>query len=147
MTTSIRYLAVGALMAGALSLGTQGQVLAADTYAIDGGHTEVRFEYLHLGISTQSGEFDKVSFEIGYTFKASTGVEVKIGQQEFGLHAEGSTAWTVNGEDDVRLVRAMRGSLSIREQIRGRSLLRVLLPRDATEGVAENQAGVVTNRF
>ena len=46
-----------------------------------------------------------------------------------------------------RLVRAMRGSLSIREQIRGRSLLRVLLPRDATEGVAENQAGVVTNRF
>ena len=51
MTNTIQRLAGSAILAGTLALATMGTV-AADTYTLDPGHTEVRFEYLHLGIST-----------------------------------------------------------------------------------------------
>jgi polyisoprenoid-binding protein YceI len=51
-----RTVALSALVAGALSLGTA-SADAAETYAFDPGHTEIVFSYDHMGMSTQSGQF------------------------------------------------------------------------------------------
>jgi hypothetical protein len=59
------------------------------------------------------GSFDRVSFEIGYTFKSSTPVTVTIGKQRFALSAGGSAAWSASASDDRRLVSAMRGGRSM----------------------------------
>ena len=50
-----RILAAAGLVAVS-TLGA-GAALAADTYALDTGHTEIRFLYNHVGLSTQAGEF------------------------------------------------------------------------------------------
>lgn len=51
--------ALKGMAAGAI-LFTAGLAQAADTYKFDKGHTEVRFEWNHVGLSTQSGEFHDV---------------------------------------------------------------------------------------
>lgn len=53
-------------------------------------------------------EFNKVSFETGYTFKESSEVKVTIDAQTFTLYTDGSTAWGRNDGDDKRMVTAMR---------------------------------------
>ena len=53
-------------------------------------------------------ETNKVSFEIGYTFKKSSEVRVTIDGQAYTLYTDGSTAWSYNTKDDGRMVKAMR---------------------------------------
>lgn len=53
-------------------------------------------------------EIDKVSFETGYTFKESSEVRVTIDSRPYTLYTDGSTAWTKDAKDDVRMVKAMR---------------------------------------
>lgn len=54
-------------------------VAAPETYVIDNGHTFPRFEYSHLGYSTQVGRFDKTKGKIVLDRVAKTGsVEVEI---------------------------------------------------------------------
>jgi hypothetical protein len=54
------------------------------------------------------GEMNKVSFETGYTFKDSSEVRVTIDGKAYTLYTDGSTAWSHNGKDDSRMVKAMR---------------------------------------
>lgn len=52
---------------------------APETYVIDGSHTMPRFEYSHLGYSTQLSKFDKTSGKITLDRAAKTGsVDVVI---------------------------------------------------------------------
>ncbi len=53
-------------------------------------------------------EMNKVSFEIGYTFKESSDVRVTIDGQAYTLYTDRSTAWSHNARDDGRMVKAMR---------------------------------------
>lgn len=53
-------------------------------------------------------ETNKVSFETGYTFKESSEVTVTIDGKAYTLYTEGSTAWSHDGKDDSRMVKAMR---------------------------------------
>lgn len=53
-------------------------------------------------------EMNKVSFETGYTFKESSEVRVSIDGTAYTLYTEGSTAWSYDVKDDVRMVNAMR---------------------------------------
>jgi len=53
-------------------------------------------------------ETNKVSFEIGYTFKKSSEVRVTIDGQSYTLYTDRSTAWSYNAKDDQRMVKAMR---------------------------------------
>ncbi len=53
-------------------------------------------------------ETNKVSFEIGYTFKESSEVRVTIDGQAYTLYTDRSTAWSHNAKDDGRMVKAMR---------------------------------------
>ena len=54
------------------------------------------------------GEMNKVSFETGYTFKDSSEIRVAIDGKAYTLYTDGSTAWSHNGKDDSRMVKAMR---------------------------------------
>ena len=54
------------------------------------------------------GEMNKVSFETGYTFKDSSEIRVTIDGKAYTLYTDGSTAWSYNGKDDSRMVKAMR---------------------------------------
>ena len=54
------------------------------------------------------GEMNKVSFETGYTFKDSSKIRVAIDGKAYTLYTDGSTAWSYNGKDDSRMVKAMR---------------------------------------
>ena len=66
-------------------------------------------------------EMNKVSFEIGYTFKKSSEVRVAIDGQAYKLSTDRSTAWTYGAKDDARMVKAMRaGSTMTLEGISGR---------------------------
>ena len=55
MVRTTRLLSCGAALATMLSFA--GVANAAKNYALDTGHTEIRFLYDHVGLSTQSGEF------------------------------------------------------------------------------------------
>jgi len=57
-----------------------GSALAApETFVIDTNHTKPRFEYSHLGYSTQSSRFDTAKGTIAYDAQAKTGsVDVTI---------------------------------------------------------------------
>lgn len=53
--------------------------------------------------------FDEVSFVAGYTFKPQAAFTVKIGNQIFNkTFTEGDKAWTVNSEEDKKLITAMK---------------------------------------
>jgi polyisoprenoid-binding protein YceI len=62
----------------ALTIGTS--VSSADTYKIDGQHTEVRFTWDHLGLSRQGGRFTAVegTVEFDPDKPAATKAEIKI---------------------------------------------------------------------
>ena len=53
-------------------------------------------------------EMNKLSFEIGYTFKESSKVHVTIDGRAYALYTDGSTAWNYEPKDDTRMVKAMR---------------------------------------
>lgn len=68
--------AIAALTAG---LFASAAFAAPETYVIDGNHTFPRFEYSHLGYSTQLSRFDKTSGKITLDRAAKTGsVDVVI---------------------------------------------------------------------
>ena len=56
---------------------------------------------------------NKVSFEMGYDFKPSTLLQVKIGKQSFELVTSGSTAWSEQAKTSVSLVKAMKAGQSM----------------------------------
>jgi polyisoprenoid-binding protein YceI len=64
----------------ALALGLTGAAFAApETYVIDPSHTFPSFSYTHLGFSTQTSRFDKVSGKVMFDKAAKTGaVDVTI---------------------------------------------------------------------
>lgn len=54
---------------------------------------------------------EQVSVQPGYTFKAGSTVEVKIGNQEWQFFTQGEHAWANTAEEDQAVIRAMqRGS-------------------------------------
>lgn len=57
LRTGLRTAALGIFMLGA---NLTSAAIAADSYKFDAGHTEVRFLWNHVGLSTQSGEFHDV---------------------------------------------------------------------------------------
>ena len=71
MNKSVLILALATLSSGAYA--------APETFAIDPAHTAPRFEYSHLGFSSQIHRFDKTSGKIVIDREARTGsVEVEI---------------------------------------------------------------------
>lgn len=66
-------------------------------------------------------EMNKVSFEMGYTFKESSEVRVTIDGEAYTLYTDGSTAWSSEPKNDSRMVNAMRaGSTMIMEGVSAR---------------------------
>ena len=66
-------------------------------------------------------EMNKVSFETGYTFKESSKVRVTIDGTSYTLYTDGSTAWSSDEKDDLRMVNAMRaGRTMIMEGVSSR---------------------------
>lgn len=53
-------------------------------------------------------EFDVVQVDAGYSFKDKSEVEVKVGGDEWNLFTRDSNAWTYRGDDDAKIVEAMR---------------------------------------
>jgi hypothetical protein len=53
-------------------------------------------------------EFDVVQIDIGYSFKAGSEAEVKIGGETWKLFTRDNNAWTYKPEDDAGLVEALR---------------------------------------
>lgn len=51
-------------LAGAVLAVAAPPAVAAETYAFDQGHTEIRFAWSHAGITTQSAEFESVDGEV-----------------------------------------------------------------------------------
>jgi polyisoprenoid-binding protein YceI len=70
---------------------------APETYVIDNEHTFPRFEYSHLGFSTQQSRFDKTSGTVMIDLEAQIGsVDIKIdarsvntGSMAFNQHIQG----------------------------------------------------------
>jgi len=60
-----------------------GSALAADTYEIDGAHSQVIFKVKHLGVSYQYGRFNDISGQVVYDEKnpAKSSVEISIKAQ------------------------------------------------------------------
>jgi polyisoprenoid-binding protein YceI len=77
---SLRPLAVAAVAAVATVVVAAPPVLAAETYAFDQAHTEIRFSWSHAGITTQSAEFETVDGEVVIDRDeiANSGVDVTI---------------------------------------------------------------------
>ncbi len=88
----MKKIAAAAVLA-TLSAGTQA---APETYIIEGSHTLPRFEYNHLGFSTQVSRFDKTSGKIVIDFAAKTGsadvvidaTSVNTGSAKFDEHIQ-----------------------------------------------------------
>jgi polyisoprenoid-binding protein YceI len=73
----MKKLALAILVAASLS--SAAAFAAADTYIIDSNHSMPRFEYSHLGYSTQLSRFDKTTGKITLDRAAKTGsVDVVI---------------------------------------------------------------------
>jgi hypothetical protein len=53
-------------------------------------------------------EFDVVQVDAGYAFKKESEVEVKVGGDEWNLFTRDGNAWTYRGDDDAKIVEAMR---------------------------------------
>jgi len=54
------------------------------------------------------GTKDVFSYITGYTYKPGSDAIVKIGSNSFTLFTQDETAWTPDGETDVKLARAIR---------------------------------------
>ncbi len=75
----------------------------------EGEYTRRGEVFIFVTHSPAKKSFDRVSFEIGYTFKESSPVRVTIGKRSFELSSGGSAAWADTRKDDRRMVQAMRG--------------------------------------
>lgn len=81
------------------SLAAGGALAAPETYAVDASHTAPRFEYTHLGYSTQMHRFDKTGGQIVIDRQARTGsaditIDAKSVNTGFALFNE-----HIQGED------------------------------------------------
>jgi hypothetical protein len=55
----------------------------------------------------------EVSIVAGYTYKEESAVEVKIGSKSWELFTDGANAWAPTPEEDIALVKAMKGGSSM----------------------------------
>lgn len=62
---------------------------------------------------------DEISIIIGYTFKKDSFVDVAIGSSKFKMFTKDDGAWTANGDEDKKLVSAMKAGN--RMQVKGTS--------------------------
>ena len=74
ISSALKGIAFGSILLAA------GVAQAADTFKFDKGHTEVRFEWNHVGLSTRSGEFHDVdgSVVFGKAKLANSKLDVTI---------------------------------------------------------------------
>lgn len=95
---------IAAAAVAALTFGLSAPSFAApETYKLDGGHSMPRFEYTHMGYSTQLQRFDKASGTITIDRAAKTGsVDVSIdansidtGFELFNGHLKGEDFFSV----------------------------------------------------
>lgn len=70
--TALKGVALGAILFAASAAN------AADTFKFDKGHTEVRFLWNHVGLSTQSGEFRDVDGTVVFDPKKLAGSKVDV---------------------------------------------------------------------
>ena len=64
-------------------------------------------------------EFDVVQIDAGYSFKDKSEVELKVGGDEWNLFTRDGNAWTYRGDDDAKIVEAMRKGAKL--TVKGRS--------------------------
>lgn len=76
------------LLAAALALTSASAFAAAETYTIDGTHTQANFTWNHFGFSNPSAGFDKIEGTIRYDADdvASSAVEVTIAIDSLNSH-------------------------------------------------------------
>lgn len=69
------------LLASLLALTSASAFAAAETYAIDGSHTQANFTWTHFGFSNPTGGFDNIAGTITYDadHPEKSSVEVTIG--------------------------------------------------------------------
>ena len=60
-----------------------------------------------------AGVEGEVSFTGGYPFAENSTVSMRIGESSFEMFTQGEFAWPVSGEDDARIVEAMRGGAEV----------------------------------
>lgn len=61
----------------------------------------------------EAGVEGEVSFTGGYPFAENSTVGVQIGDSRFEMFTQGEFAWPVSGEDDARIVEAMKGGAEV----------------------------------
>ena len=85
MTNPVRLIALAGFMTASLSAGA----LAAERYSFDSGHTEIRFLWDHVGLSTQSGEFREfdgaLMLDREDVSKSSVEIEIKAASLDTGV--------------------------------------------------------------
>ncbi len=64
----------------------------------------------HMPADKRIGELSIVA---GYAYKEESAVEVKIGSKSWELFTDGSSAWVPTAEEDLALVKAMKGGSSM----------------------------------
>lgn len=75
----------------------------------EGKYTKRGDIYVSVTHRPAEKSYDEVSFEIGYPFKTSAPFVIKIGNQTFDkTFTEGDKAWTVNADEDKKLITAMK---------------------------------------
>ncbi len=73
------------------------------------GSMEGRDEaFLFVTHRTSPRDFDAVTLDSGYAFGEGTRARVRIGEQEFVLATNGSSAWAFDSADNAKMVKAMR---------------------------------------
>jgi len=101
---------ISAAIAATLAIGLSAPLFAApETYKIEGNHTQPRFEYTHMGYSTQVQRFDKIAGTITIDRAAKTGsVDVTIdaksidtGNETFNGHLKGEDFFNVEKFPDI----------------------------------------------
>jgi invasion protein IalB len=63
--------------------------------------------YLFVTHRPGDNERDVVNVKAGYAYKASSAVNMAIGNQTFALYVKDDTAWNRTGQDDKTMVQAM----------------------------------------
>ncbi|MEM8650192.1 MAG: YceI family protein [Pseudomonadota bacterium] len=108
MNKIVKKALFSATLAGSLALA--GGALAADTYAMDPGHTEVRFGWSHAGVSQQHAEFDKIvgTLKLDEANVENSSIEVKIdvsslssGFEALDTHLKSSDYLNVEKHPDI----------------------------------------------
>lgn len=81
---------VRTLLAASLAVASASAFAAAQTYTIDGTHTQAEFTWNHFGFSNPSGNFDKIEGTITYDAAnpAQSSVDVTIAIDSINTHVE-----------------------------------------------------------